>query len=218
MHTESWATSILRPRDFSMRRRFLWWLWWVLVTAIGWGIGTLAAWETEVHVVNLLEARPESVSLSDLRPNIAVSGIVFGTVVGVAQLIFLNKALPAVTAPRWIFATSVGWTIMSLEQWSLPAPVWETLGGLLQWRTLRPGMPWSIIWVVGTTATRWLVSMGIFQEVRESFAVVGGPVAIACMGVTLGIVYGAITGVVLVLLVQSPENCMSAVAEESDSD
>ncbi|MCX6022621.1 MAG: hypothetical protein NTZ05_13000, partial [Chloroflexi bacterium] len=71
-----------------------------------------------------------------------------------------------------------------------------------QVRMLQPGMPkaGAWYWLIATTATRWLVNSPLFDGVRDIFAVTGGPLAMAGMGATLGLIYGGVTGVALLLL------------------
>lgn len=135
----------------------------------------------------------------------------FGIAVGAAQFPALRQLFPAVTAPRWIFATAVGWSIDGVMQGFWYGPVcwlliYLWLGPIIwlfQWKMLRPGMPTAAVWILATIIVRWDVNSPVFDGLREPFAVVGGPLAMAGMGATLGAAHDAITGGVLLLIVPS---------------
>lgn len=189
-------------------RDLFWWLLWSTVTAFGYCGGALAGWGIERYVMASLQTQMRATTLDDMWQSVVVSSVLFGILLAAVQFPVAHMLFPRVAAWRWMIATMFGWSVDGLTQWLSASPVcWLPISlwlGPLMWimqvRMLQPGMPSAFHWLIATIVTRWLVNSVLFQPVRERFEVIGGPLAMAEMSAILGFCFGAITGVVLLIL------------------
>ncbi len=154
------------------------WLQWVLATAVGWAVGTTAG------------------------------GALVGTVVGVAQWLVLRRRVAR--AGWWVLATAVGWLVgmavcgfvdevLDWTVWYVSGAAGGVVVGVAQWLVLRRRVARAGWWVLPTVASGVVVWFGLLMafEINVFLSVV-------VLEAVFGALYGAITGVVLVCLLQPP--------------
>lgn len=159
------------------RARVVWrfWFQWVLVTAVSWAVGVLG-------------------------------GVLFGAVVGVAQWLVLRRHIPR--AGWWVLASTVGWfvalnvsgaldRVLDWTLWYISGAVGGMAVGAAQWLVLRRRVARAGWWMLPTIAggcTSWYSTLMLF-EINVFLGVV-------MVEFVSGALYGAITGSVLVWLLQ----------------
>ncbi|QQQ80633.1 hypothetical protein IOD16_18370 [Saccharothrix sp. 6-C] len=115
-------------------------------------------------------------------PALLVAGAVEGAVLGWGQAAVLRRALPGVSRPRWVAATSGAAVVAYLvglapSTWAAGMTTWRplptilvalVLGGVLlcsigtaQWLVLRGHVPRAGRWIA-TTAVAWLLGLAVF--------------------------------------------------------
>lgn len=176
------------------------WFLWLMAGAFGWGQGVYWGWYSG-GAPKTLESIPTVILAGYL-------GLVVGVMlIGVLQWLVLWRAMNR--AAWWLLASLaatavVGGVIFGLGLisadlgWFGGVSLFGTVVGVLQWAVLRRHVPRASWWVVASTAG-WGLGMPIGD-------IVGPP--------ALGAVYGAITGIVLVLLLRQRDEKRSSTAHQ----
>jgi len=175
------------------------WGRWLIATTIGWIVGTIAAIVLSYLVVNLVY--PKTTNL--------IVGLCMGAAIGVSQKMAVRRWIKL--AGGWVWGAMVGLgipfvvTVLVDERWAraeflpenwvvgqlLIAVVGGFLAGLLQFRYLRPYTSRASWWILVS-----VVSCGL-AWLSTSLSGPGGLV----VG---GVVLGAVSGGLLILLLREP--------------
>ena len=172
------------------RREQLWrfWLWWVLASTVGWAVGGFGGWA----VVGSL---PRGI-IGDGTVVVVVGGFVLGAL----QWLVLRRQVAR--AGWWVVASIaamavVGVLVVALDEGAVVAGGGLVVG-VLQWLVLRRQVALAGWWVPAS-AVGWVVGGFVSGIVGDATGVSW----IAAAGwAVLGVVYGAITGAVLVWLLR----------------
>jgi hypothetical protein len=167
---------------------------WVIVTGVSGSVSLVTA-----SVV------AEGASLALSRDvSLAISGVVGGTVLGLAQWLFLRPAVKGLGA--WALATTVGWLtglvvaalVVRMANLAWGGIIGGTLGGwvfgLTQWLALRPDGgrrgEWLLVTAVGWSAALivGMTLLGVSSPNTIRSGLVGIAVSEAVGGVVMGIV------------------------------
>ncbi len=181
------------------------WLWWILATAGGWLLGSLATYGISI-VLNMagfgavLEADPSQISQSTALLLMAVSLVslvIMGVAVGALQWLVLRWHVPGIT--RWTVFTGLGFALGTFAFWAFMG-----LGvGLTQWLLLRRDLNKTQWWLI-VNAIAWPLGYllggmgGVAMGNALGSAIVGGLIG----SILIGVIIGAITGVVLLWLLR----------------
>jgi hypothetical protein len=190
---------------------------WVPVVALA----ELVGFAVPAVVGVLTGASSAAVSL----PALVVAGAVEGTVLGTGQVAVLRRALPSVSASRWVGATAGAAALAYLlallpataapvvASWPVPLVVGVVvvLGvlvllviGAAQWLELRRLVTGAEVWI-GVTALAWLLGLGVFLAVATPLWHPGQPVVVTVViglgaGALMAVAMAVVTGVGLVRL------------------
>lgn len=178
------------------------WIQWILVNTLCWAIAdwtidTLydVAWNTISAVFQPI-GRPAA---------IALFGAMFGVIVGGAQEYVLRRQKARI-AGWWVFTTALSCALIWVIPWPGVSLIEKALSGLLvgifQWRVLRrkyrESYWWiaasSISWALGEAVSRWVVQNYV-PSVFSGYKMIMGMVI-------YGLVYGIISGLILLFLSQ----------------
>ena len=154
------------------------WLQWVLATAVGWAVG------------------------------VVVGGDLFGAVVGAAQWLVLRRQ--GARTGWWVLASAVGWfvamrvggfldEVLDWTLWYVSGVVGGAVVGAAQWLVLRQRVARAGWWVLPTVAG-WVMFWFGAAMVFEINVFLG----VVVVELIFGALYGAITGSMLVWLLQQP--------------
>ncbi|NJN68318.1 MAG: hypothetical protein HC884_17210 [Chloroflexaceae bacterium] len=210
------TSEMVSPRGATAPRTTTWqdwgflWLVWVWACALGMGVGLL--------LCQLMSGPLPSTPIS-LMTNF-VGGVIVGTTTGFAQWLVLRGFFPRerwwllASTFAWAIAWEAGWTLQemmdNLAGWVLG---WATIGamvglvqGIMLSRHFRRGGWWLVANILGY-AMGGAVAGLVFDITFDIMSVVGASrtgMIIAMGGMVLGpgIVYGIITGGVLVWMVR----------------
>jgi hypothetical protein len=171
------------------------WLWWILATAVGFGVGLIVG----AKVGSILEAIAGPL-LGSLTAIAAV-----GASVGTAQWFLLRRHFPG--AGWWVLATTVGGIVGGLLSSELEASLGPSIVrfavfgapiAISQWIVLRRHFRNAGWWVLAGIVVGLWDGLAVLQAYRAfGTGVLVGFVA-------LGVLYGAITGGVMVWLLRQP--------------
>jgi hypothetical protein len=178
---------ISRDRPRAGWRFFLWWM----VTFLSFPLGGVVA----LLVVGSIEGAASG----------ALAGALAGTVIGAAQWLVLRRYLSM--EPWWIVATALGVAIGDGLGALLTGAGTEIGGllvtglvtgvavGVLQWTLLRGRVPGANLWVLAAVAwpIGWTVTWAVGVDVERGYAVFGS---------TGALVFAAITGLVMLLMIR----------------
>lgn len=154
-------------------KRWNWalWLQWVLVNTASWVIAFLAISKISNLIPNLFVRLPLAISKSAAM---APLGILFGSVVGLAQFFVLRRKLPI--SGRWVLTSAIACGFIWGLPWSSMDPILQKiliglLLGLAQWLVLRKrfrGHSWWIIvsglsWIAGESFAQWFIQHNLFS-------------------------------------------------------
>jgi hypothetical protein len=150
-------------------------------------------------------------------PVLLLAGAAEGAVLGSGQALVLRRALPALTAGRWVAATAAAASFAYLvglapSTWAAALPSWPplllwpvaaVLGvalllsiGFAQWLVLRRHLVRSARWIA-TTAGAWLLGLAVFLGVTMPLWQPGqGPALTIAIGVFGGLLMAATTAAV----------------------
>jgi len=181
------AIVISRDRPRAGWRFFLWWM----VTFLSFPLGGVVA----LLVVGSIEGAASG----------ALAGALAGTVIGVAQWLVLRRYLSM--EPWWIVATALGVAIGDGLGALLTGAGTEIGGllvtglvtgvavGVLQWTLLRGRVRGANLWVLAAVAwpIGWTVTWAVGVDVERGYAVFGS---------TGALVFAAITGLVMLLMLR----------------
>ncbi len=205
--------------DFNQNR---YWLLWVLGTAGGWltaywvsiliGSLVLSSLPIDPATLSSSEPLPEAVQMPLLFLQVATLFII-GAIVGGAQWLLLRQQIPQVG--RWPLFTALGCliTLFAGPYWLL----FVGLGmGLLQWLILRNILNrsgwWSLI-----SAGGWALGFVLGDVVGLLLSSVLDVTLAQLLGyTTIGIVAGALTGVVLLWLLRENRVLLDGLREEAE--
>jgi hypothetical protein len=178
------------------------WPWWVLLSAIGGGVG-FALGLSAAEVVSQVLGRPIYETV--------LHGI-FGISVAVLQWFVLRAHVTR--ASRWVIASAVIWVLVgALAGWLEIKPglavVWPAIVGVavgaFQWLALRKHVYVAGLWIVAS-AVGWVVGWHTATAMDEVVAkVVSSETAgLAVLFAVFAAVSGAFTGLTLVWLLRHP--------------
>ena len=210
-------------RDHSNPRRVAkWQLWWhwILATTIGelFGFG----------LISVVGVAVSSTSNQSLQVLLILAGILEGAAIGLAQWLVLRHYLP--NSSLWVVATAGGaflcWimgmipsTLLSLDETETIAleavsylmilVIGAFLGAVLgftQWLVLKIYIPRSLWWILGN-AIGWSISIAIAFIGIDKFQAEDTFIQVvfmgAVIGIAMGLMAGAITGIFLVWLMNN---------------
>ena len=172
-----------RPRDVGWRL----WLWWVLASVVGWGVGGVVLGP----VFGVVEPA------FGLLVGGAAVGAIGGAVLGVLQWLVLRRQLAR--AGWWIVASTVGWAVGGAAF----GLVGGAVAGFLQWLVLRRRLARAGWWIAASTVG-WAIGPvivlfgGVIGELDATLIVL----LVAVLWGIGGLVGGVITGAVLVWLLR----------------
>jgi hypothetical protein len=198
----------------------LYWAKWVLATAGGWFIGSLA----NVVVINLLGASGLGDALNATSPDqvpqstaLLLAGVslvlllIVGLAVGALQWLVLREQLPQLS--RWVIFTGLGFALGTFAFLAFMG-----LGvGLAQWLVLRRDLNKTGWWPV-MSAVAWPLgymvggSLGALVGQTLNVAIAGGMVG----SVLIGAIIGAITGAVLMWMLRENRALLDSLREEAE--
>ena len=197
----------------------LYWAKWVLATAGGWLLGSLA----NVVVVNLvgatdlgeaLNAAPDQVPQSTMLLLAGVSLVlllIVGFAIGFFQWMVLRQQVPQIR--QWALFTALGFALGSFAMLTFMG-----LGvGLAQWLLLRRELSKTGWWPV-INAVAWPLaymfggSLGAYIGQALNVPFIGG-----VLGSTLiGAIVGALTGAMLLWMLRENRTLLDGLREEAD--
>ncbi len=208
---EAETTAYFQPRV---------WLWWILATAGGWLLGSLATYGISI-VLNmagfgaLLEADPTQISQSTallLMGVSLVSLLIMGVAVGGLQWLVLRWQVPGIS--RWTIFTGLGFALGTFAFWAFMG-----LGvGLTQWMLLRRDLNKTIWWLV-VNAVAWPVGYlfggtgGAALGAGLGSAIVGGLVG----SILIGAIIGALTGMMLLWLLRENRVLLDGLRQDLEA-
>jgi len=174
------------------RGEWIFGLWWVLATAVGWVVG-FAVCE----------------ALNDFVESFSSDGAVIGISVGIMQWLALRRRINR--AGWWILASIIGFAIGKLVGDAIAQAVSGAVGfglsgaaigaslGAAQWLVLRRHVMQAGWWALASVVA-WAVGWSIINLVGEA---TGGPAGTAYLiGATGAAMAGVITGVSLIWLLR----------------
>lgn len=145
-------------------------------------------------------------------PALLAAGAVEGAVLGAGQAAVLRRALPGISAARWVTATAGGAVLAYLvglapATWGAAITTWPPLPmiaalallgcvllgsiGTAQWLVLRHHLPRAARWIA-TTALAWLLGLAVFLVFATPLWQPGQPLAlIVLIGVGGGLLMAA---------------------------
>lgn len=208
MNNEVETVAYFQPRE---------WLWWILATAGGWLLGSLAAYAISIALSMAglgaaLEADPTQISQSTALLLMAlslVSLLIVGAAVGALQWLFLRRHLPTIN--RWAIFTGLGFALGSF----VFLPFMGAGVGLTQWLLLRRDLNKTGWWPV-VNAIAWPLGYmlggagGAAVGTALGSAVLGGLVG----SILIGTLIGAITGAVLLWLLRENRVLLDGLRQE----
>lgn len=178
------------------------WPWWVLLTAVGGGVG---------FVLGLAAA--EAASRVFGRPIFeAVLYGILGTSVAVLQWLVLRAHVTR--ASWWVLASAVSWILVGaladlVEIKASLAAVWPAIVGAavgaLQWLVLQKHVHLAGFWIMAS-ALGWVVGWHAAAAMDEVVAMIvsSETVGLAVLFAVLAAVVGAFTGLALIWLLRRP--------------
>lgn len=199
----------------NQKSSFQWtiWPWWVLLTAIGGGIGFLLGLSVA-----------ESMSRVFGRPIFeAVLYGILGASIAVLQWLVLRAYVTQ--ASQWVLASTVGWILVGaladvLEIKGGLVAVWPALigatVGTFQWLVLQKHVPLAGFWIVAS-AIGWVAGWyagSAMDEVVTMF-VYSERLGLAILFAVLAAVVGAFTGLVLIWLLRHSNLKKSALGKSA---
>ena len=178
------------------------WPWWVLLSAVGGGVG-FALGLAAAEAVSRILARPVFE---------AVLYGILGTSVAILQWLVLRAHVPQ--ASRWVLASAVGWTLVGaladlveiraglMALW--PAIVGAAVGAF-QWLVLRRHVRLAGLWIVAS-ASGWVLSWHAATAMDRIVATIvsSEKAGLALLFAIFTAVVGAFTGLALVWLLRHP--------------
>ncbi|UCC63177.1 MAG: hypothetical protein JSV36_20970 [Anaerolineae bacterium] len=178
------------------------WPWWVLLSAVGGGVG-FALGLTAAEAASWILARPVFEAV--------VYGIL-GTSVAILQWLVLRAHVPR--ASRWVLASAVGWTLVGaladlvqikaglIALW--PAIVGAAVGAF-QWLFLRKYVLLAGLWILAS-ASGWVLSWHAASAMDKIVAMIvsSEKAGLALLFAIFTAVVGAFTGLALVWLLRRP--------------
>jgi hypothetical protein len=178
------------------------WLWWVLLSAIGGGVG---------FALGLGAAEAVSQVLGPSIYETVLHGV-FGTLVAVLQWFVLR--VHVTRASRWVLASAVSWVLVgALAGWLEIKPglavVWPAIVGVavgaFQWLVLRKHVHLAGFWIVGS-AVGWVVGWHTATAMDEvvGMIVYSEKAGLAVLFAIFAAVVGAFTGLALIWLLRHP--------------
>jgi hypothetical protein len=198
--------------DSAVRRGWwnsTWWVQWIAATSIGWAIGTggvewllveAVGWPVFKDIYDALYTASGTVAYH------ALSGLMVGVIVGIAQGLLLYRRIPG--AFWWVTASTIGWGV----GWAVGGAVADAafyhviigavggaFAGIAQWQVLQRHLPGTGGWVL-VSAIGWAAGRAVDDFL---FGLVNGAIA------------GAISGLVLLWLLRCAPS-RSQATESSD--
>jgi len=203
---------------FSTFNQPLYWAKWVLATAGGWFIGSLA----NVVVINLLGASGLGDALNTTSPDqvpqstaLLLAGVslvlllIVGFAVGALQWLVLREQIPQVS--RWAIFTGLGFALGTFAFLAFMG-----LGvGVAQWLLLRRDLNKTGWWPV-MSAVAWPLaymfggSLGAIMGQALNVSFIGGMAGSALIGA----IVGAITGAVLLWMLRENRALLDDLAKQ----
>jgi hypothetical protein len=206
--------------------------WWVLATSVGLvlGGGIAATVEGAIRRSWYRFDMPESEEAFKAALTVGVTLAVWGASIGVMQWAVLGTRLHR--AGWWVPATAAGWGLAGAVAGVLSAVVNDfnpsgsdsitvakiALGfipfflmpGLVQWLGLRRRVHAAVWWLWGSVGALFLSGIGAFALVRGGMVSAGwltpydfpSVKVFVLVGVVMGPIFGAVTGVVMVRLLR----------------
>lgn len=208
------------------------WLSWGIATIIGWGfgwgIGSPIGKAIQEAYVNPMPGAVVGMLAQNIGRAMfgAIFGAVMGAASGLAQWIILRTFIPKiawwgiVTLIGMTIGMAIGWPVRWLTLWvtynsvgsmfdsihgqtgmilgyALAGAICGTITGILQWVLLRR-RPKSLLWIV-TSIVGMAAGMAVGWLIERTML---GDVGVALSGAMGGVVYSAITGVMLARMLQ----------------
>ncbi len=196
------------------------WVWWILATAGGWLLGSLATYVISIALNMagfgaILEADPTQISQSTallLMGVSLVSLLVMGVAVGVLQWLVLRWQIPETN--RWTIFTGLGFALGTFAFWAFMG-----LGvGLTQWMLLRRDLNKTLWWLV-VNAIAWPLGYlfggmgGAALGTALGSAVVGGLIG----AIFIGVIIGALTGAMLLWLLRENRVLLAGLQQDLEA-
>lgn len=206
------------------------WLWWMLSNTLAWAIAiAFFFWLGTLLLLPLTLSIP----LVSLFLYLGIAGLAAGTVIGIVQSWLLRRSLPFVTgwvlATAW--STALGLVLLyllitifsdglevaflfllnggGLAGGAITGAALGIVVGFAQRRLLRPFMPMTEWWLRASIAG-WMMGIALVRVTLDYvFAEVVTTTALSILlmiaggGAAGGLLYGAISGIVLVRLVET---------------
>jgi hypothetical protein len=181
----------------NLRDGLIIWLSWILLSALGGGIGFYLGLTI-------------SVALPDFTGRVGIEVVlfgIFGATIGLAQWIIMRNLIP--NAGLWILGTFLVWLVLGVLSDTIEKTFnhsWApTLAGAIigkvQALILRPHISWAATWIIASTLG-WVIGWHVAAESDEIVGMLVNDeiVTFAILYAIVAGVTGVFTGLMLVLL------------------
>jgi len=175
--------------------RWIVWLWWILMSAIGGGVGFALGLAVTGVAPHAMGKTPFEI----------IFCAVFGTAVGITQWLVLRPHIPR--AGWWMLVSTVGWTAFGALAHVVDRPVGPAVAGamvgVLQWLVLRRHVALAGCWVLASSmgwAIGWPAASAVDRVV--AMLVSSQTVGYAVFLAVIAAVASAFTGLALVWLLR----------------